>query len=138
MRLYESVLMWGSLQACRSCRRRKVRCDRDGRVICRACERRSSPCITGSPPLGSPILPGLDGSGPELGSDSTQPLIGLPALEETEPQLPVLSCCDLVFDQATNASDPFSTLFCLSLPRSVVGQCGTWLSTLFQLRSDCC
>lgn len=126
--------MWGGIQACRSCRRRKVRCDRDGRDTCRACERRLSPCITDSSRLDPPVLEhGLGGSGPELGPASPEALTGdatvlfleMPVLEGTESQLPVSPCCDM------DASEDLSSLFCLSLPRSVVGQGSRWPSVLF-------
>ena len=62
--------------------------------------------------------------------------LDMSTLGETDPQLPVLPCCDLALDQAAEASDPVSSLFCLSVPRSVVGQCGTWLSALLEIESD--
>ncbi|KAL2807841.1 hypothetical protein BJX63DRAFT_57547 [Aspergillus granulosus] len=123
-------------KACRSCRRRKVRCQFDsGMTKCRACYRRSSLCI----PSALEKVTRESATPPQLEHDPTafdHPFIdvfgGLPTPDFLpHPQLaqdahhnislpPLPHHLDSLFPPAAADADPFSTLLCFSLPRSLV------------------
>ncbi|KAL4794965.1 hypothetical protein BDV19DRAFT_178374 [Aspergillus venezuelensis] len=121
-------------KACRSCRRRKVRCDMNGNNGCRACERRSSPCIPASPKKKTAtrnrdLLAGLPSLEPQDGVDESfqniAPLsLDLPVFEE--PFAPSAVHFDLppysgrIVDETLSNPDPLSSLSCFTLPRSLV------------------
>ncbi|KAL3460887.1 hypothetical protein BJX64DRAFT_278179 [Aspergillus heterothallicus] len=125
-------------KACHSCRRRKVRCQYDrGMTKCRACFRRSSSCIAssipnliGSQPATHPqinhtpaaldpfgaVFDGLSTPGP-----STPPFLTDNAHQDTALP-PLLHHLSSVFDPAPPDTDPFASLLCFSLPRSLVNR----------------
>ncbi|KAL4783557.1 hypothetical protein BJX76DRAFT_368311 [Aspergillus varians] len=135
-------------KACRSCRRRKVRCDMEGRSICRACERRSSACVAASPPTLSRAMEQALCSGTERGllasrtpsqPDNCVPIeppietVGaapaLPTFEDTELHLGlnIENISTKTSSAVTDSpdADPLSSLLCFTLPRCLGGQSGS-------------
>ncbi|KAL4940213.1 hypothetical protein BDV06DRAFT_24495 [Aspergillus oleicola] len=138
-------------KACRSCRRRKVRCDMNGENGCRACERRSSPCIPASPRKKTEIrdrdiLAGLPSPEPQ-GQIADEPLqdivpysLDIPVFGETF--APSAVHLDLppygsrIVDETLGNPDPLSSLSCFTLPRSLVNQPLSYPFSVFSSAGD--
>ncbi|KAL4904308.1 hypothetical protein BDW74DRAFT_178893 [Aspergillus multicolor] len=122
-------------KACQSCRRRKVRCHMEGGAPCRACQRRSSPCILAA--VSGRAMDEMSYLDPSETADVSikegYPA-WLPMMGEAGFGLaPNISDHTLSYDDFVGQEqpDPLSSLLCFNLPRSHFGQPGSSPLSIF-------
>ncbi|KAI9369378.1 hypothetical protein BJX61DRAFT_151346 [Aspergillus egyptiacus] len=134
---------------CRACERRMSPCSLAQAIPGPGLQPPSvwPPNTMDEPVLATPTHPAADNKHPTTATSSMPVGLPTPTLEETEANLPfgqgtpdlstALAQCplmqyfDTLCEQPTNETDPFSSLLCFALPRSLVGGSGSSPCSLF-------